>query len=81
MNDMPFEPAGFDAIWSEGAIYFLGFETGLARVKDLVRPGGYVAVSEAVWLQPGPPMRFVTGIDRDQGEPRTLCTIVSSSGR
>jgi SAM-dependent methyltransferase len=59
MNDMAFEPASFDAIWSEGAIYFMGFEKGLAKVKDLVRPGGYVAVSEAVWLQPDPPQEVV----------------------
>jgi len=55
MNEMAFEPASFDAIWSEGAIYFIGFEKGLAKVKDLVKPGGYVAVSEAVWLLPDPP--------------------------
>ena len=47
MNEMTFEPASFDLVWSEGAIYFLGFEKGLARVRELVKPGGYVAVSEA----------------------------------
>ena len=55
MNDMAFEPSSFDVIWSEGAIYFLGFERGLAKVQDLVKPGGYVALSEAVWLEPDPP--------------------------
>ncbi len=59
MNDMAFQPAGFDVVWSEGAIYFIGFEKGLAKVKDLVKPGGYVAVSEAVWLQPDPPREAV----------------------
>lgn len=59
MNDMVFQPAGFDVIWSEGAIYFIGFEKGLAKVKDLVKPGGYVAVSEAVWLRPDPPREAV----------------------
>jgi ubiquinone/menaquinone biosynthesis C-methylase UbiE len=55
MNEMAFERSSFDAIWSEGAIYFMGFENGLARVRELVKPGGYVAVSEAVWLKPDPP--------------------------
>ncbi|MBC8870384.1 MAG: class I SAM-dependent methyltransferase [Planctomycetes bacterium] len=55
MNDMRFEPASFDVIWSEGAIYFLGFEKGLEKVKEFVKPGGYVAVSEAVWLEPDRP--------------------------
>ena len=59
MNHMPFKPASFDVIWSEGAIYFIGFEKGLAKVKDLVKPGGYVAVSEAVWLKPDPPREAV----------------------
>ncbi len=59
MNDMEFEPATFDVIWSEGAIYFIGFEKGLAKVKDFVKPGGYVAVSEAVWLKSNPPREAV----------------------
>ena len=59
MNEMSFEPSSFDVIWSEGAIYFIGFEKGLAKVKELVKPGGYVAVSEAVWLRPDPPREAV----------------------
>lgn len=59
MNEMTFEPSSFDVIWSEGAIYFIGFEKGLARVKELVKPGGYVAVSEAVWLEPNPPQEAI----------------------
>ncbi len=59
MNEMTFEPSSFDVIWSEGAIYFLGFEKGLAKVKELVKSGGYVGVSEAVWLKPDPPREAV----------------------
>lgn len=59
MNEMHFQPSSFDVIWSEGAIYFLGFEAGLAKVKQFVKPGGYVAVSEAVWLQANPPQEVV----------------------
>jgi len=59
MNEMEFRPGSFDVVWSEGALYFMGFEKGLARVKDLVKPGGYVAVSEAVWLEPDPPPAVV----------------------
>lgn len=54
MHEMDFEPASFDLIWSEGAIYFLGFETGLRLFRRFLKPGGYVAVSEAVWLRPDP---------------------------
>lgn len=59
MNEMTFEPSSFDVIWSEGAIYFIGFEKGLARVKEFVKPGGYVAVSEAVWLESDPPREAI----------------------
>jgi len=59
MNEMEFEPSSFDMIWSEGAIYFIGFERGLATVKEFVKPGGYVAVSEAVWLETDPPREVI----------------------
>ena len=55
MNAMNFAPASFDVVWSEGAIYILGFERGLGMVRELVKPGGYVAVSEVVWLKEDPP--------------------------
>ncbi|MEL7509727.1 MAG: class I SAM-dependent methyltransferase [Cyanobacteria bacterium J06554_1] len=55
MTKMAFPESSFDVVWSEGAIYFLGFEAGLRKVKTFVKPGGYVAVSEAVWLKPNPP--------------------------
>lgn len=59
MNEMSFEPQSFDLIWSEGAIYPMGFRNGLAKVKQFLKPGGYVAVSEAVWLKPNPPREVV----------------------
>jgi SAM-dependent methyltransferase len=59
MNEMSFPASSFDVVWSEGAIYFLGFEAGLRKVRPFVRPGGYVAVSEAVWLKPNPPPEVV----------------------
>ena len=59
MTSVRFEPGSFDVVWSEGAIYFLGFENGLARVKDWVKPGGYVAVSESVWLTDDPPQEAI----------------------
>jgi len=59
MNHLPFKPSRFDVIWSEGAIYFLGFEAGLAQMKEFVKPGGYLAVSEAVWLESDAPVELV----------------------
>ena len=34
MFELPFEPALFDLIWSEGAIYIIGFERGLKEWGD-----------------------------------------------
>lgn len=55
MKEMTFPASHFDVIWSEGAIYNLGFEAGLKAFKRFLKPGGYVAVSDAVWLNPHPP--------------------------
>lgn len=55
MNEMDFERESFDLIWSEGAIYLMGFRNGLEKIKIFLKPGGYVAVTEAVWLKSDPP--------------------------
>ncbi len=55
MDDMRFEDGSFDLIWSESAIYIIGFEEGLANWKRLIKSGGYLAVSEACWLTDNPP--------------------------
>jgi len=45
----------FDLIWSEGAIYIIGFERGLREWRSLLKPGGLIAVTEISWLKPDPP--------------------------
>ena len=57
MQELGLEDASFDAIWSEGAIYVMGFENGLRAWRRLHKPGGYIAVSELAWLKPEPPER------------------------
>ncbi len=73
MKEMAFPESSFDVVWSEGSIYFLGFEAGLKKVKEFVKPGGYIAVSEAVWLKPDPPPE-VLDFWRDYPEIDTLAT-------
>lgn len=51
MKALPFEDASFDIVWSEGAIYIMGFENGLKEWKRLLKPGGALAVSEISWLR------------------------------
>lgn len=50
MEDLAFEKGEFDLIWSEGAIYNMGFQNGLKKWKDFLKVGGYLAVSEITWI-------------------------------
>ena len=50
MESLPFADASLDAIWSEGAIYNLGFEAGVSAWRRLLKPNGVLAVSELTWL-------------------------------
>lgn len=49
MDELPFAEESLDAIWSEGAVYNIGFETGVRQWRRLLRPGGVIAVSELTW--------------------------------
>ena len=48
-------PGSFDLVWSEGALYCIGLRAALRVGHDLLRPGGYVAFTEAVWRRADPP--------------------------
>ncbi len=50
MERLPFEDEEFDVIWSEGAIYNIGFERGVADWKRYLKPGGLLIASEITWL-------------------------------
>ncbi len=54
MNDLPFPDDRFDLIWSEGAVYIMGFDNELAKWRPLAKPGGYLVVSELSWFRPDP---------------------------
>ncbi len=55
MAQLPFGPGAFDIVWSEGAAYFLGFDEALARWRPLLRPGGWLVVTELAWFGPERP--------------------------
>jgi ubiquinone/menaquinone biosynthesis C-methylase UbiE len=50
MDDLPFNADEFDVIWSEGAIYNIGFKKGLDYWRRFIKTGGYIAVTEASWF-------------------------------
>ena len=50
MDNLLFQKEELDLIWSEGAIYNIGFEKGLKEWRKFLKKGGYIAVSEATWF-------------------------------
>ncbi len=55
MLEMDFKDNSFDVIWSEGALYQMGFQNGLKKCYQLLKSGGYLAVTEGVLLTSNPP--------------------------
>ncbi len=49
MDALPFTDASFDVIWSEGAVYNMGFEAGASAWKRFLKPGGKLVLSEITW--------------------------------
>lgn len=49
MEALEFAEGSLDLIWSEGAIYCMGFEAGVRAWRRFLRPGGVLAVSELSW--------------------------------
>lgn len=50
MDKLPLREDEFDLIWSEGAIYNIGFEHGLKEWRKYLKTGAYIAVTEASWF-------------------------------
>lgn len=57
--------ASFDLVWSEGALYNIGIRNALRACYGLLRPGGYLAFSDAVWRKANPPPEVKAGFDLD----------------
>lgn len=58
-------PGSFDIIWSEGALYNIGIENALRICHELLRPGGNLAFSDAVWRKEDPPLQVKASFDMD----------------
>ena len=50
MVDLPFDDEEYDVIWSEGAIYNMGFKKGVEDWRRFLKPGGFLVVSEITWI-------------------------------
>ncbi len=58
-------PASFDLIWSEGALYNIGIEKALHVCHGLLRAGGYLAFTDAVWRRDNPPPAVKASFESD----------------
>jgi len=58
-------PESFDLIWSEGALYNIGLRNALHVCYGLLRPGGYLAFTDAVWRKENPPPVVKASFDLD----------------
>jgi ubiquinone/menaquinone biosynthesis C-methylase UbiE len=65
MLDMDFEENTFDIIWSEGALYFMGFQNGLRRCHQLLKNDGFLAVTEIVYLVNNPPPPLIQYFEKE----------------
>jgi cyclopropane fatty-acyl-phospholipid synthase-like methyltransferase len=55
MRTIAFADASFDVIWSEGALFIMGFREGLARCRPWLAEDGFLAVTKLCWYRPDPP--------------------------
>jgi ubiquinone/menaquinone biosynthesis C-methylase UbiE len=60
MDKLPFENEEFDVIWSEGAIYNIGFEKGVMDWNRYLKTGGHLIVSEITWITTSRPTELQT---------------------
>ena len=50
MENLPFGDGEYDVLWSEGAIYNIGFARGINDWRRFLKPGGLLVVSELTWI-------------------------------
>jgi len=50
MDNLPFNKASFDIIWSEGSAFIMGLSPALRYWKKFLKPDGYLVVSDCTWF-------------------------------
>lgn len=77
MDALPFEESTYDAIWSEGAIYNMGFAAGIKAWRRYLKPGGVLAVSELTWLTDRRPEELQTHWEKEYPEVGTASSKIA----
>jgi ubiquinone/menaquinone biosynthesis C-methylase UbiE len=63
MYDLPFADGELDVIWSEGAIYNIGFEKGVKDWRRYLKTDGLLVASEITWISDFRPAEIQTHWD------------------
>lgn len=74
-------PERFDLIWSEGALYNIGIENALRLCHGQLRPGGYLAFTDAVWRKEDPPPEVKASFDFDYPTMGRVPDVVAAIGK
>ncbi|MBA4208680.1 MAG: class I SAM-dependent methyltransferase [Parvibaculum sp.] len=81
MEALPFHEGDFDLIWSEGAIYLVGFARGLKLWRRFLKPDGHAAVTECTWLTDNPPEEARAFWDAAYPQMGTIASNVAAAER
>lgn len=76
-------PESFDLVWSEGALYNIGIRNAVRICHGLLRPGGYLAFSDAVWRKENPPAEVRASFEFDyptMGRAEDVAALVQAGG-
>ena len=68
MEDLPFANEELDLIWSEGAIYNIGFEKGIKNWRRYLKTNGLLVASEITWISDSRPAEIQTHWDKEYPE-------------
>ncbi len=68
MDDLPFADEELDVIWSEGAIYNVGFDKGVEQWRRFLKGGGLLVASEITWLTDSRPAELERHWDSEYPE-------------
>jgi SAM-dependent methyltransferase len=68
MDNLPFGDEEYDVIWSEGAIYNIGFERGVIDWNRYLKAGGSLVVSEITWITASRPSELQKHWDQEYPE-------------
>ena len=68
MDDLPFADEELDIIWSEGAIYNIGFERGVKDWRRFLKTNGILVASEITWITDSRPAEIQTHWDSEYPE-------------